>query len=310
MNGVGYDVFIRAQAEPFKNMAELQTVKHVEAIGIAVQAKTELETYAEKPNNWAAPMDWTVMMAELDALLKAFRGGVKKLMNCRDSLHNLQSQAKLAIANQKKNWHLEKNKITAYLDQNSIGTPATLRKAFGEIIYSNVAPPEPLNVPRLFDIPKLVWSDGDARDTFSSPILIPRPIQSLSGVEYNNGFEKACATHKAKIDQLVLEARARHIPKLTGKHPCIMGVLPDSVEEFPFNGEFASPLNIFTPIKCPVLCVTKRVMIQDLHLISNCLRAHPMVFRCFIGRVVVLLVPPRKVLGAYGLRELVQGSQP
>ena len=163
----------------------------------------------------------------------------------------------------------------------------------------------------MYDTPCLQFQVGDTREAFASPVLVPRPGTNPQGmVVYNNGFEQAFASHKVQIDQLVTARRAAQTPKLTPKHPCIMGCLPDNVPAFPFNGEYEPKLELFKPINCPSLVVTKRVMVQDLNLISNPVRAHPLVFRVFAGRVAVIIIDPDTFLEQVDLLAWLKNPDP
>jgi len=296
VNGVEYDTFLNAEAQPYINSVEMSTMDLAESLTAARAAKCELVAFGETSKHWKAPMDWSAQAATIQQYFKALRSGLRRCYNVRDSLHNLKASSKQETQNSKKTWHLEKAKVETYLDRNTVGTPPCLRKAFAEMIYTSIYPPENVGVPRVFSIPKLLFGASDGRDAFKEPTLVQRPKITDTGVEYADGFAKGCATHKVKIDNLVLERRKTQISKLSLKFPCILGSLLDDTDKFEHNGEFEPNLTIFNPLATPTIVVTKRVMVQDLHLISNSLRAHPHVFRVFTGRVVMLLLPPAAFL--------------
>ena len=309
---------MQKEVEPYKNTDEVAQIEWQEAVAYGVAAKSALEAFQASSKHWKAPHVYGDSLAKLRQLTKDWREGIRLVENARDCIHKLGVQGEKAVADQKKNWHEQKQPIIVWLENNTTGLPPVLSKVYGEIIYAAAVPPEPIGVPNLWTVAPLldVAQASGREDVFGDPprpVLVLRPEVEESGTfVYKNVFQEGIHGHYQKLVTDMEGRRDVQTKKLLEENkPTIYGTVSTENKAFPYNGSGSNVPHLFNVTTCTefMMCVTKRVMFSDLRLISNPIRAHPMWLTCYVGKMVVVLVPPHLFLQHMDLVAWLKGCE-
>jgi len=286
-----YNDYLTQNFQKHKDKEEAQTIEIEEAIAMLASSKLELESKSVASKKWKGPFEWNVEVVSLQQLIANSTAALRKAYVVRDCIHNLECGVKSATAKVKTDWHLEKAKIAAYFESNCIGLPSALAKAYAEMVYAFICPPEPLGIPRVFDVAALNFTGSEGHELFEQPKLCSRPAQQANGSsEFANRWSSGVSTRLAKIHDHVVARRQQQITKITSKVPSVMGTL-ELDEKMHWNGVGVEEVKILEPaVDLPTIILTRRVMTIDLHLVSNSIRGHPMHFYCHTGRLAVLIL--------------------